>query len=398
MQLKSSSPLFHALARVWLPIAIATSTFASAGCDSNEDHEEVADASVAADGATHHAADAGDTADGAAPVGDRRIPFTPANDRAFVDFFVEHHRMAVDMAKHEVQHGEHAEVKAIAQQMIDVQSAEIEQMEGIAAELADSALPAMPPDPHSDADMDHMETVHGAELDAMFLTEMITHHASGLPVAHRSLTTLKLDSLRRLADDMIKAQASEIGKMQALREQLGVTDAGEDLAPAEAGRADMGLMGDTRISLTPADDVEFIDFFAPHHEMAIMMAEQVLANGEDATVREMAQAMRDSQSAEIATMRTVRKRLTGKEESPALEHDAHMHAEMEQMMSLRGAELDRMFLAEMVTHHAAAVPTAHRAKPHVKASEIRSMADDIFEAQSREIGELQQMLQENPMP
>lgn len=380
---------------------VATSTpLAWAGCDAGDSHA-VTDAAPDTSSNTHHrAVDAGDDGQAAQAhhIGDRRIPFTPASDRAFIDFFVEHHRMAVEMAKHEVQHGESAEVKALAQDMIDVQSAEIAAMEEIATGLTDSPSPAMPEDPHSQADMEHMASLHGMELDVMFLTDMITHHAGGLPVAHRALKTLDHAELRKLAADMIKAQATEIGMMQAHREQHGVTGAGEDFAAHAEGRADMGLTGDMRLSLTPADDIEFIDFFVPHHEMAMMMAELVVEHGEDAEVRKMAEAMRDSQRAEIEAMRAARARLSGHADSPMLQHDAHMRAEMDSMMMQRGAELDRMFLHEMIPHHASAIPTAHRARPHVQDPELREIADAIFEAQSREVGEMQHMIDEPATP
>lgn len=331
-------------------------------------------------------------------VGDRRIPYTPANDRAFIEFFVEHHEMAVMMAEHELMHGENAELKALAQEIVGMQSAEIEKMQAIASELSEPAPPSIPADPHSDADMERMSSLRGSALDAMFLTDMIGHHAAGLPVAHRSIATLQNEELRTLAEEMTKAQAMEIGEMQAWREQLAIQGAGEDFAPAELERADMGLRGDRRIPLTPANDIEFIDFFVPHHMMAIEMAEQVVARGQDPEVRSMAEGVRDSQRAEVEKMRAVRESLTGSAESPAPPRDRHMQPEMAEMMTLNGLELDRMFLREMTPHHAAGIPTAHRAKPHVQSEELRAMADSIFEAQSREIGEMQQTLDSLPTP
>jgi uncharacterized protein (DUF305 family) len=236
--------------------------------------------------------------------------------------------------------------------------------------------------------MDHMSSVTGSELDGMFLTEMIGHHASGLPVAHRSLGNLGRDDLRTLAKNMQRMQALEIGEMQGLREKLSVTGAGEDLTPAEAKRADMGFMGDMRIPLTPANDVEFIDFFVPHHQMA----ELVIARGQDADVRAMAETMRAAQRMEIEQMRAIRESSSGDADSPAPPEDDHMHADMAMMMSLGGSAVDVMFLSEMAQHHAAGIPTAHRAKPHVQNVELRSMSDSIFESQSREVGEMQQML------
>ena len=58
--------------------------------------------------------------------GDRRIPYTPTNDLEFAEFFIMHHQMAIAMGEHEVAHGSAADVKAIAQAVIDAQTAEVE--------------------------------------------------------------------------------------------------------------------------------------------------------------------------------------------------------------------------------------------------------------------------------
>ena len=331
----------------------------------------------------------------AAVVGDRRVPFAPPNDRAFVDFFVDHHRMAVMMAELEVMHGDRADAKAMAQRMIDMQSGEIDAMKRIASRLADPATAPVPADPHAEADMDHMSMIEGSDMDEMFLTEMIVHHAAGLPVAHRALTTLRDVELRALAQTMMTAQATEIGDMEQMRKQLGIEGAGEDLARESKDRADMGLLGDMRIAFTPSNDVEFIDFFVPHHSMVLEMADVVIQGGQSADVRAMAQKMRDSQTSELSRMTAVRQLLTGDSESARAPVDPHMPPEMERMKSISGTELDEMFLREMIPHHAAGIPTAHRAKPHVQNAELRAMADDIFEAQSTEIGDMQHMLGKN---
>jgi uncharacterized protein (DUF305 family) len=51
-----------------------------------------------------------------------------------------------------------------------------------------------------------------------------------------------------------------------------------------------------------------------------------------------------------------------------------------------------MFLQEMIVHHSTALPTSHRAKPHVMDPELRELADAMFDDQAREVGEMQEML------
>jgi uncharacterized protein (DUF305 family) len=335
----------------------------------------------------------GDTAAEALAVeGDRRIPYTPTNDLEFVEFFIMHHQMAIEMAEHEVAHGSAADVKAIAQAVIDAQTAEVETLTTIRAQLDGEVAPP-PEDPHAVAEMEAMEGMSGAELDAMFLLEMIPHHASALGPAHRALPYLENATLKAMAADIIAAQAKEIGELRTRLLEEGVMGAGEDHAPATAGRPDFGLEGDRRVPLTPEDDVTFIDFFVPHHQMAIEMADHVIAHGTDPMVKAMATTMKETQTSEVELMLGKREELAGSAEPEPMPADPHATEEMAEMMQLDGSELDEMFLREMIIHHSTALPTSHRAKPHVMDSDLRELADAMFDDQAREVGEMQEMLE-----
>jgi uncharacterized protein (DUF305 family) len=324
--------------------------------------------------------------------GDRRIPYTPRNDLEFAEFFIAHHEMAIEMATHVTERGSNAEVQAMAEQLIETQTAEVMALEAIRDQLGGNAAPP-PADPHAEAEMESMASASGAMLDRMFLLEMIPHHAAGLPSAHRAQPFLDNPELQQLAEDIVQAQATEIGEMHMLLRELGATGAGEDMAPDDPNRADFGLVGDRRVPLTPEDDVTFIDFFVPHHEMAIQMAEHVVAHGESADVKAMAEMMIQAQTAEVELMQAKREELEGSPSSPPMPEDPHAMTEMEQMMALSGTELDRMFLQEMIVHHSSALPTSHRAKPHVSDMDLQALADTMFDAQATEIGEMQRMLE-----
>jgi uncharacterized protein (DUF305 family) len=328
-------------------------------------------------------------------VGDRRIPFTPQTDREFIHFFIEHHEMAVEMAEVVVDKGSRADVRQLAEEIIAAQTREIEVLRDADEELQNQPEPPeMPADPHQDADMEHMMTMTGTTLDRMFLLDMIPHHAAALPVAHRARPHLTRDDLRTMAEEIVHQQAVEIGQIKEILDALNVMSAGEDMAPAETDRPDFGLVGDRRVPLTPEDDVTFIDFFVPHHEMAVEMAEHVLTHGENLEVRDLAEMMRTNQMQEIETMQSVREEVAGDAEPSPMPTDPHMETEMQEMMNASGTELDVMFLEEMIAHHAAGLPTAHRANPHVQNSELRTMADDIYHAQAEEIGAMERLREE----
>ena len=72
-----------------------------------------------------------------------------------------------------------------------------------------------------------------------------------------------------------------------------------------------------------------------------------------------------------------------------------MMAQMAMMKTLSGANLDQMFLELMIPHHGSALPTSHRAKPHLKRVELQVLADKMFVAQGEEIGAMNALLGKN---
>ena len=55
---------------------------------------------------------------------------TDGNDAMFLSMMIPHHQLAIDMSEQALDNAEHPELKELAQQIIDEQSAEIELMEG----------------------------------------------------------------------------------------------------------------------------------------------------------------------------------------------------------------------------------------------------------------------------
>lgn len=141
----------------------------------------------------------------------------------------------------------------------------------------------------------------------------------------------------------------------------------------------------------PRSDVEFIDAMVPHHEMAVEMSRRELADGVDAGARKLAQGIVDAQIAEIAQMKAVRAELTGSDAVPE-GHDPRLEADMQALSAVSGAALDRLFVADMLPHHAGAITMSHEALPHLKRADLRALAEKIIRAQAAEIGALGAML------
>lgn len=154
---------------------------------------------------------------------------------------------------------------------------------------------------------------------------------------------------------------------------------------------------DTRADCAgPRSDVEFIDAMVPHHEMAVEMTDKELADGTDPKLQAMAKSMHDAQLAEIAQMKAVRAELTGPDRIPE-RHDPqmqHMKDDMKKLAAASGAAVDRVFVEEMLPHHAGAITTAHEALPHLQREDLRELAQNIIRDQAAEIGTLGAMLDE----
>lgn len=62
-------------------------------------------------------------------------------DLAFIELTIPHHQMAIDTSEAALEHAEHQEIKDIAQDVIEAQQVEIDELEAIRAELTGEATP-----------------------------------------------------------------------------------------------------------------------------------------------------------------------------------------------------------------------------------------------------------------
>ena len=138
-------------------------------------------------------------------------------------------------------------------------------------------------------------------------------------------------------------------------------------------------------------DQRFIDAMVPHHEGAVEMAEVALNNAEHAEVRRLAEDIISAQRAEIEVLRGIREREFGSAE-PAMEMS---EGEMNEMMGMADPRelanadpFDRAFIDAMIPHHESAIAMAEVALEESENEEIRTLAQDIVDAQRREIEQM----------
>jgi uncharacterized protein (DUF305 family) len=148
--------------------------------------------------------------------------------------------------------------------------------------------------------------------DVAFASGMIMHHRQAIEMSDLVLAKDGLDpEVAALAERIKAAQQPEIDRMQGWLDDWGQSSAAEDMAgmPAMSHTGGGMMSGDDLAALEAASGSDvgalFLEQMIVHHEGAVAMAEQVLDAGESDQVRELAQAVVDDQSAEIAEMRAM---------------------------------------------------------------------------------------------
>ena len=161
------------------------------------------------------------------------------------------------------------------------------------------------------------------------------------------------------------------------------------------------------ISSTGTDapiDQQFIDMMVPHHESAIAMAEIAQDRAEQPELQQLADEIVSAQSAEIEQMREWREEWFGSAETPSMDAmpmlpgmsmppghtmDGGTMDMSTEVDALRDADpFDRAFIDAMIRHHEQAVEAAEIALDRSERDEIRGLAEEIVEAQTREIEQL----------
>lgn len=135
-------------------------------------------------------------------------------------------------------------------------------------------------------------------------------------------------------------------------------------------------------------DAMFIEQMIPHHEDAIAMAELALTRADHAEVKQLAEDVIRTQSAEIEQMRGWYRDWYGREvpeRSPGM-----MGGEVD-LERLKNAEpFDKAFIEAMVPHHEMALMMAQMAGSGTDHSELRDLTQSIIETQSEEIDRMRQ--------
>ncbi|WP_245528135.1 DUF305 domain-containing protein [Cellulomonas gilvus] len=174
--------------------------------------------------------------------------------------------------------------------------------------LAGCSSTATPADPAATAS----ETVAAPfnDSDVTFAQMMVVHHEGAIEMADLAVERGTNPEVQALGKAISAAQGPEIEQMTSWLESWGEPTADDmmDMDGMDHGGMDMdgmdqaGAMADLDSLSGTEFDRRFLELMTAHHQGAIEMSEQELADGENADALALARRIIDAQNAEIVEM------------------------------------------------------------------------------------------------
>jgi uncharacterized protein (DUF305 family) len=172
------------------------------------------------------------------------------------------------------------------------------------------------------------------------------------------------------------------------------------------GKMDHGQMGHGSMGMGSKDmarqmvmqngkysDRRFIDAMVPHHQGAIAMAEVALKNAEHEEIKELSRNIVSTQQSEIEELKSIKREEFGTSNVP-MEMSPEQTRGMGMMMDpqeLADREpFDKAFIDAMIPHHQSAIYMSQVAQEESKIPVIKELAENIVDAQKREIEQMKQ--------
>lgn len=176
--------------------------------------------------------------------------------------------------------------------------------------------------------MDHSNMQHGnmmmnmdlgpadANFDLRFIDAMVPHHQGAVKMAQEALQKSKRPEIKKLAQSIIADQDKEIAQMQQWRKSWYASAASTPMAWDAKAKSMMPMSQDQmngmmmNMDLGAADDqfdLRFINAMIPHHESAIVMANDAKQKSKRPEIQKLASEIVSSQQAEIDQMKQWRK-------------------------------------------------------------------------------------------
>ncbi|MBD2445915.1 DUF305 domain-containing protein [Nostoc sp. FACHB-152] len=178
---------------------------------------------------------------------------------------------------------------------------------------------------HGGGMMDHSGMHHGmtmdlgpadANYDLRFIDAMIPHHQGAVEMASVAQQKSQRPEIKKLADEIIKAQNQEISQMKQWRtawypkagNQAVAYDAQQKKTVNMSSQQMQAMMMNMDLGAADAQfDLRFINAMIPHHEAAVVMAKDAAQKSQRPEIKNLAQAIIKAQDTEINQMKQWRK-------------------------------------------------------------------------------------------
>ncbi|MET9433292.1 DUF305 domain-containing protein [Streptomyces sp. NPDC006551] len=142
--------------------------------------------------------------------------------------------------------------------------------------------------------------------DFTYTQMMIVHHRQALTMTALAPQRAESTQVRKVAERIAAAQQPEIGAMEGwLKNNGGPRSQGAHDHHSMPGMATEAQLAELRNAKGKAFDELFLKLMITHHEGAVTMAAQVLGEGNNVLVEEMASDVIAQQTAEINRMRSM---------------------------------------------------------------------------------------------
>jgi uncharacterized protein (DUF305 family) len=164
------------------------------------------------------------------------------------------------------------------------------------------------------SDMNHSMDLGSADAnyDLRFIDAMTPHHQGAVVMAKEALQKSKRPEIKKLSQEIIKAQNKEIAELKQWRTAWYPKAASTPMAwnaqmnhmmemPPEQSKA---MRMDMDLGAADSEfDLRFINAMIPHHEAAVTMAQDALNKSKRPEIKKLAQNIITSQQQEIAQMK-----------------------------------------------------------------------------------------------
>ncbi|MBD1850364.1 DUF305 domain-containing protein [Leptolyngbya sp. FACHB-711] len=145
-----------------------------------------------------------------------------SSEQDYLTQMIPHHQEAIDSAKIMLERSDRPEMKQFAQEVIRVQSTEVQQMQKWLSEW----YPGQPTQANYQPMMGDLTQLQGDALDRAFLEGMVMHHKGAVTMSQQLLSQnlVKHEPVRPFAEQIASSQQQEIQQMQAwLKEWFGAS-------------------------------------------------------------------------------------------------------------------------------------------------------------------------------